>query len=38
MLYIYTDNVDKIFNQAINAGVTIVMPVMDMFWKTDMVS
>jgi PhnB protein len=31
-LYIYTENVDKVFNQAVNAGATIVMHVMDMFW------
>lgn len=31
-LHIYTEDVDKIFNQAVNAGATIVMPVMDMFW------
>jgi uncharacterized glyoxalase superfamily protein PhnB len=33
MLHIYTENVDKFFNQAINVGVTIVMPVMEMFWE-----
>ena len=32
MLYIYTEDVDKVFNQAISAGATIVMPVMDAFW------
>ncbi|HEU4443400.1 MAG TPA: VOC family protein [Nitrososphaeraceae archaeon] len=31
-LHIYTEDVDKVFNQAVNAGATIVMPVMDMFW------
>jgi PhnB protein len=31
-LHIYTEDVDKVFNQAINAGGTIVMSVMDMFW------
>jgi PhnB protein len=28
-----TEDVDKVFNQAVNAGATIVMPVMDMFWR-----
>jgi PhnB protein len=32
MLHIYTEDVDKVFNQAIPAGATIVMPVMDAFW------
>lgn len=31
-LHIYTEDVDKVFNQAVNAGATIVMYVMDMFW------
>jgi PhnB protein len=31
-LHIYTEDVDKVFNQAVNAGATIVMPVMYMFW------
>jgi uncharacterized glyoxalase superfamily protein PhnB len=31
-LHIYTEDVDKVFNQAVNAGATIVMDVMDMFW------
>jgi PhnB protein len=31
-LHIYTEDVDKVFNQAIAAGATIVMPIMDMFW------
>lgn len=31
-LHIYTEDVDKIFNQAVKAGATVVMPVMDMFW------
>ena len=31
-LHINTEDVDKAFNQAVNAGATIVMPVMDMFW------
>jgi PhnB protein len=31
-LYIYVPNVDKAFDQAVKAGATVVMPVMDMFW------
>jgi PhnB protein len=31
-LHIYSEDVDKIFNQAVEAGATVVMPVMDMFW------
>jgi PhnB protein len=31
-LHIYTEDVDKVFNQAISAGATIVMPITDMFW------
>ena len=31
-LYIYVKDVDKVFNQAVKAGATVVMPVMDMFW------
>jgi PhnB protein len=31
-LHIYTENIDKVFSQAVNVGATIVMPVMDMFW------
>ena len=31
-LYIYAKDVDKVFNQAVKAGATVVMPVMDMFW------
>jgi PhnB protein len=31
-LYIYVPNVDAIFKQAVGAGATAVMPVMDMFW------
>ena len=31
-LHIYTEDVDKVFNQAVNAGATIVMLIMDMFW------
>ena len=28
----YTENVNKVFNQDLNAEATNVMPVMDMFW------
>lgn len=31
-LYVYVKNVDKAFDQAVKAGATVVMPVMDMFW------
>jgi PhnB protein len=31
-LYIYVKDVDKVFNQAVKAGATVVTPVMDMFW------
>jgi PhnB protein len=31
-LYLYVPNVDVIFKQAVAAGATTVMPVMDMFW------
>jgi PhnB protein len=31
-LYVYVKNVDKAFEQAVNAGATVVMPVTDMFW------
>jgi uncharacterized glyoxalase superfamily protein PhnB len=31
-LHIYTEDMDNVFNRAVNAGATIVMPVMDMFW------
>ena len=31
-LHIYTEDVDRLFNQAVDAGATVVMPVMDMFW------
>src|SRR5687768_11632506 len=31
-LYVYVNNVDKAFEQAVKAGATIVMPVTDMFW------
>lgn len=31
-LHIYTDDADKLFNQAIKAGATQTMPIDDMFW------
>jgi PhnB protein len=31
-LYIYTEDVDRVFNQAVSAGAISMMPVMDMFW------
>ncbi len=31
-LYLYADNVDKVFAKAVQLGATVVMPVMDQFW------
>ncbi len=31
-LWIYTENVDALFNQAVKAGATVKMPPQDMFW------
>lgn len=31
-LYIYVKDADKVFNQAVKAGATVTMPVMDAFW------
>jgi uncharacterized glyoxalase superfamily protein PhnB len=31
-LHIYTEDADRIFNQAVSAGATVVMPLMDAFW------
>ena len=31
-LYVYVKNSDKAFDQAVNAGASATMPVMDMFW------
>jgi PhnB protein len=31
-LYVYVRDVDKAFNQAVKAGATVAMPVMDQFW------
>lgn len=32
MIHIYVDNVDALFNQAVAAGATAKMPLMDQFW------
>jgi uncharacterized glyoxalase superfamily protein PhnB len=31
-LYVYVKDVDKVFDQAVKAGATVTMPVMDAFW------
>jgi uncharacterized glyoxalase superfamily protein PhnB len=31
-IHLYVENADKIYNQAINAGAKVVMPIMDAFW------
>lgn len=31
-LYVYVPDVDSVFNQAVAAGATAIMPVTDMFW------
>lgn len=31
-IHIYAEDVDAKFNQAVSAGATVVMPLMDMFW------
>lgn len=31
-LHIYTEDCDKLFDQAVAAGCTVVQPVMEMFW------
>jgi len=31
-IHLYVDKVDDVFNQAVTAGATTKMPVMDMFW------
>jgi PhnB protein len=31
-LFIYTDNVDQLFDQAVKAGAKAVMPLMNQFW------
>ncbi|MCI0607046.1 VOC family protein [bacterium] len=32
VLHIYTDDVDGVFQRAVNAGATVSMPVADQFW------
>jgi PhnB protein len=32
MLYLYTEDVDQLFNQAVSAGAIANMPVTDAFW------
>jgi PhnB protein len=31
-LYVYVRDADKVFNQAVKAGATVAMPMMDQFW------
>jgi uncharacterized glyoxalase superfamily protein PhnB len=31
-MYVYVKNSDKVFDQAVNAGATVTMPVTDQFW------
>ncbi len=31
-LHLYVEDADKIFNQAVEAGATVTMPIMDAFW------
>ncbi len=31
-LYLYVEDADKIFNQAVEAGAIVTMPIMDAFW------
>jgi PhnB protein len=31
-LHVYVKNVDKVFEQVVKAGATVMMPVTDMFW------
>ena len=31
-IHVYVDNVDKLFAQAVSAGATVKMPLMDQFW------
>ena len=33
-IWIYTEDVDSIFNRAVQAGATVKMPLADMFWAT----
>ena len=31
-LYMFVDDVDDVFNKAVSAGATVIMPLMDTFW------
>ena len=31
-IHLYVEDADKIFNQAVNAGAKVTMPIMDAFW------
>ena len=31
-VHIYVEDVDRVFNQAVSAGATVTMPLMDAFW------
>ena len=31
-IFLYVDDVDAVFEKAVSAGVTVAMPVADMFW------
>jgi PhnB protein len=31
-IFLYVENVDKVFDQAVKAGATVTMPVADQFW------
>jgi PhnB protein len=32
IVHVYDEDVDKMFNRAVDAGATVIMPIMDMFW------
>lgn len=32
MIHLYVENVDPLFHQAVNAGATVKMPLMEQFW------
>jgi len=31
-IHVYVKDVDKLFNQAVDAGAKVIMPLMDAFW------
>ena len=31
-IHLYVANADEVFNQAVNAGAKVIMPIMDAFW------